>query len=232
MLEIPIMGTCNKHMPISQTSYLKLLKLILRSKYRLDLDTVLPEPILELPAQTATIARFRKFRNDVYRYGGKLGLSRGQIRSLNELVCQGVMWQQCPDMAYLPNIDCPITQLAIKNDSAQFETSIGAALNQLGIKFMTENELGNEQLAIFGRRIMTPDFLFTEPVIINGIEVHWLECKNYLGCDLHFILQANLAQATKYYSTWGTGAFMYAQGYTEGLIIPGALVLDARNYFF
>lgn len=86
-----------------------------------------------------------------------------------------------------------------------------------------------EQVEKFGRAVITPDLLFLDEVYINGVRVHWIDYKDYIGTKIHFLFSSNSGQSGKYTEKWGTGALCYHRGYVEGLVIPGASLLDARS---
>lgn len=98
----------------------------------------------------------------------------------------------------------------------------------IGIKLRTQEQLVREQIAQYGRPVLTPDVLFTDEVYINGKRVHWIDYKDYLGTDVRFLFTSNMNQSVKYAEKWGPGALCYRKSFVSGLYIPGAMLLDAR----
>lgn len=68
--------------------------------------------------------------------------------------------------------------------SSDMEKLVEDFVASKGIRFATEKLLIQEQLEQFGRKVLTPDILFLEPVIIKGKAVRWLDVKNYYGAHL------------------------------------------------
>lgn len=117
-----------------------------------------------------------------------------------------------------------IVDLAIDN-----ELTVINFFKSIGIKLHTQEELVRQQTKKYGRPVITPDILFIDKVYINGVRVHWLDYKDYVGTDIRFLFTSNVNQSAKYNEKWGKGALCYHQSYVEGLIIPGTVLLDARS---
>lgn len=104
----------------------------------------------------------------------------------------------------------------------------------------TQDDLAAEQIAEFGRAIITPDLLFDEPVTVNGRPVHWIDFKSYVGCDIQFIAKSNKRQAQRYTDKWGPGALCFQLGVVEGAkvsldggaVAPLMLSCDGLNIGF
>lgn len=97
-----------------------------------------------------------------------------------------------------------------------------------GFKIRTQEDLAAEQVAQYGRAILTPDVLFDEPVMINGREINWIDFKSFVGCDIQFIAQSNKKQSDKYTAEWGPGAMCYQLGVVEGLNVGAAVLTCAE----
>lgn len=117
-----------------------------------------------------------------------------------------------------------VTKVAFEN-----EDRVVKFFKSIGINVITQDDLAAEQKAEFGRAVLTPDLLFTEPVYINNEIVHWIDYKDYIGTEVRFLYSSNIAQAAKYAKKWGPGALCYHRAYVEGLTIPDAILLDARS---
>lgn len=98
----------------------------------------------------------------------------------------------------------------------------------MGIGLRTQDELTREQIEQHGRAVITPDILFTSPVFINGVEVKWIDYKDYTGTKIHFLYSSNVEQAQRYVTKWGPGALCYHYSFIEGILIPSAELLDVR----
>lgn len=96
-----------------------------------------------------------------------------------------------------------------------------------GIPVVTEGELINKQVEEFGRAICTPDILFKSPIVINGVEIYWMDYKDYMGCPDSYLYESNVKQAAKYNAAFGQGAIMYHYGHVD-MKIKDTLLLDAR----
>lgn len=76
--------------------------------------------------------------------------------------------------------------------------------------------------------LLTPDFLFKEAVWINGKQVHWMDCKCFFGCSTQALtVDRIIHQAGKYANKWGYGAIVFAFGFSSGLVVQDAVLLDA-----
>lgn len=66
-----------------------------------------------------------------------------------------------------------------------------------------------------------PDFRFTEPVLINGKEVRWIEVKTYYGSgsltSKTLPIGRISAQLKRYTDAFGPGAVLFGQGFHEEL---------------
>jgi Protein of unknown function TPD sequence-motif len=94
-----------------------------------------------------------------------------------------------------------------------------------GLKFRVQDTLVQEQKLAYGRAIATPDVLLTTPIVINGVEIHWLDYKDYVGADISFLARSNAKQCKRYVSMWGSGALVY-HAVVEGWKLPGVLMLS------
>jgi hypothetical protein len=100
----------------------------------------------------------------------------------------------------------------IKEKSQAYEDAVGAHLHALGLSFQTEEDLRREQVAATGAPVITPDFLFTRPVAINGHPIVWLDAKDYPAIDSGLVRASLAKQAAKYTARFGPGAFVYSGG--------------------
>lgn len=119
-------------------------------------------------------------------------------------------------------------QQQIAKVAAINETRVIDFFKSIGCKLLTQDDLAKSQTEQFGRPTITPDLLFIDEVYINGTRVHWIDYKDYIGTNIRFLLTSNVNQAAKYTEKWGPGALCFHRAYVTGLIIPGAILLDAR----
>ena len=110
--------------------------------------------------------------------------------------------------------------------SQLYEEFVGSHLQSLGIKFRTEEDLRKENFQL------TPDFLLTSPVYINGQVINWIDAKNYASYPNRFLSQKLLKQSIKYTKAFGPGAFIFSGGITCGTVVSpdnNTLLLDGSN---
>lgn len=119
-------------------------------------------------------------------------------------------------------------------DSAIFENEVEDYLRSKGIGFKTQAELVAFQTAESGAPTCTPDFLLDTPIKIDVVqngrktvrEIKWIDAKNYSLPNLSFIVNSVRKQAEKYNSKIGYGAFLFRDGFAEGIYVPGVVFLD------
>jgi|TARA_B110000977_G_scaffold201091_1_gene294091 hypothetical protein len=68
----------------------------------------------------------------------------------------------------------------------------------------------------------TPDFLLKQPIDIEGVPVHWIECKNYYASTEQKIAkkQAFIKSAVKYQQHYGPGIMVFGFGFNKDIPIP------------
>lgn len=110
-----------------------------------------------------------------------------------------------------------------------FEDIVASFLVEKGVAFVRQKELETEQKKIFGKSILTPDFLFLDEVEINGQRVTWIDAKAFYGANIHFNISKIKKQMSRYIDHWGGGAIMYLQGFSEKLVMDGCTMLNARD---
>ena len=113
-----------------------------------------------------------------------------------------------------------------KTRSIEFEDLVAKKLSDLHIKFKTEVHIKEEADAAAAdaaaadgddnsEPVLTPDFLFTDPnqhIKLNGIEIKWIEVKNYPYYKHRFLEKNVQKQAKKYYNKYGNGVFIFKCG--------------------
>jgi hypothetical protein len=82
---------------------------------------------------------------------------------------------------------------------------------------------------VYGRRVISPDILLLDPVIINGTPIRWIDAKNYYGA--HIVSKRLIAkQLASYVNEWGPGAIVFGMGYSDMFSVPGVLCLDTTPF--
>ncbi len=105
----------------------------------------------------------------------------------------------------------------IQKDSLDFEKKIQDILDNLGIKYKTQEELVKEQTLQYGKPINTPDFLIdvSNELVINDKKINWIDAKNFYGANIPFVVEKISDQTKKYIDTWGDGSIIYSLGFNE-----------------
>ncbi len=85
-------------------------------------------------------------------------------------------------------------------------------LDEQGVEYRTEEDLR-------GIYAKTPDSLFEEPVVVNGMEVMWIESKATFGDTPEFRFNAR-KQLVPYTELFGPGLVVYWFGYLDDLEPP------------
>ena len=125
--------------------------------------------------------------------------------------------------------ECSALQQKITDVAAFNENIVVEFFKSVGVRLLTQDDTTALQTAESGRALLTPDILFQEEVTVNAKRVYWLDYKDYVGSDISFLYKSNAAQADKYKVKWGDGVLCYGKGFVEGLAIPGAVLMDARE---
>jgi len=122
-----------------------------------------------------------------------------------------------------------ITRDLIKGESVpkkgtRFESKLAVKLRMLGLSFVTETDLEDNQYA-------TPDILFSNPSTISGVDnLRWLDAKSFYGDNNDHVISMLLPQAQKYLQSFGKGGFVLI-GYDKALQkkMPDGIRLFALN---
>lgn len=125
-----------------------------------------------------------------------------------------------------PNIDLREEKHSSKLKANTFETIFEKwLLLNVKTKFLTENNIRNTN-----QYAATPDFLFSEFIIINvddtNYKVRWIDVKNYSYIDIPFINLSLKHQSEKYNSIFGSGCFIFKGGFQSDGSLKNVLILD------
>ena len=89
--------------------------------------------------------------------------------------------------------------------------------------------MAQQQIGTYGRRVLSPDILLVDPVVINGVPIRWVDAKNYYGA--HIVSKRLIAkQLAAYVDEWGPGAVVFGMGYSDMFTVPGVLCLDTTPF--
>jgi hypothetical protein len=134
--------------------------------------------------------------------------------------------------------DNPLSYKFMADKSREYENEVEDILRNIGLKFKTQSELVKEQQDIYGRAVLTPDFLFLEPIIVvvkhpdGGITDHiinWIDAKNYMYVTGYQYTKNIREQAAKYVKHFGPGALLFHYGFDNSLKIPGTVLLSGSK---
>ncbi|KAG7399977.1 hypothetical protein PHYBOEH_007497 [Phytophthora boehmeriae] len=116
-----------------------------------------------------------------------------------------------------------------KYNADSLERAIEHFLKAKGIRLKTQEELCNDQVAKHGRRVISPDILLLDPVVINGVPIRWIDAKNYYGA--HIVSKRLIStQLANYVKEWGPGAIVFGMGYSDMFSLPGVVCLDTTPF--
>lgn len=121
-----------------------------------------------------------------------------------------------------------INQRTIAKLANENELAVTEFFRSLGINLLDQDQLTKEQKDLHGRAVITPDILFVDRVMINGVHIKWIDYKDYVGTPIKFLRDSNAAQAAKYKAKWGLGALCFHRSFVDELTLPGSILLDAR----
>ena len=77
----------------------------------------------------------------------------------------------------------------------------------------------NDRRGVAATSSLTPDFLFKEPIMINGHIIKWLDAKNYYWYGSPLTARSVHLQAEKYTEAFGPGAFVFRHGADPQVVI-------------
>uniref|UniRef100_A0AAV1U6F4 CDAN1-interacting nuclease 1 n=1 Tax=Peronospora matthiolae TaxID=2874970 RepID=A0AAV1U6F4_9STRA len=116
-----------------------------------------------------------------------------------------------------------------KYNADSLERAVEHFLKAKGIRLKTQSELCADQIARHGRRVISPDILLLDPVVINGVPIRWIDAKNYYGA--HIVSKRLIStQLSNYVKEWGPGAIVFGMGYSDMFSLPGVVCLDTTPF--
>jgi len=116
-------------------------------------------------------------------------------------------------------------------ESEKFESNLSEFFKSKNLNFLREDGIKKK----YGRKNLTPDFLFQEEVMINGVKSKWVDAKNFMGTKHLGKMRLNKLkkQAKKYIEVFGSGAFVFSESYVSGirgLNVPGLSLRDGQDF--
>lgn len=126
-----------------------------------------------------------------------------------------------------------INQDEIIKKAEEFEDKVALYLDKLNVKYKTQKELYEEQLKEEGIVTITPDFLILNKFYINGVQINWIDAKNFYGANSNFVYTKIKKQTKKYIKEWGKGALVFNLGYSSVMNINNIIPIDwnsLKNY--
>lgn len=117
---------------------------------------------------------------------------------------------------------------SLKN-AIEFEKQIELFLKKNNIKYETQNDLIKKQLMENKNITITPDFLIKSPLIINGIEINWIDAKNYYGSNIRMVIKNIYKQTKKYIKAYGNGCIVFKLGFNDKLKFDNILIIDYNS---
>lgn len=120
---------------------------------------------------------------------------------------------------------------SIREEATNFEKDIGSWLFKIGVVFRTEDDLKADARLKEQPLSSTPDFVFVQPVPINGKLIYWMDVKNFYASGNRWMTNKMQMQAHKYDKKFGSGAFVFAYGFSDVSVnkLSNVLLLDYRT---
>ena len=105
------------------------------------------------------------------------------------------------------------------------EKIVSAWLSKNDISFLSENDLRTRSFS------KTPDFLFNEPISVDGRDVFWIESKAVFGAPREHA-RYEKKQFSEYTRQFGCGLVVYWFGFVDSLLSEdrGYLIRDSRFF--
>lgn len=123
-----------------------------------------------------------------------------------------------------------VNQDEILKKSTEFELKIQKILDNLGIRYKTQEQLAQEQIQESDKATNTPDFLILDDLWINGEKINWIDAKNFYGLNTPYLKKRIKHQIKKYLDVWGFGSIIFSLGFCSKLKINGILFIDYNSF--
>ena len=162
----------------------------------------------------------------------EMGHSKGQIKKIIKANGNGLDQRAIDELRIAEDNDfiSSTDQDQVRKEAQEFEDTLEIFFKQKGIRFITEGKSTEWQKKIVGKAAATPDILFLDDVTINGQQINWIDAKNFYGSSLSKrTVNDSKKQMKKYHDHFGSGAIIYAHGFSSDINIPDCLLLDERG---
>jgi len=162
-----------------------------------------------------TITMVRRVASGAASSGASSGASKEELARLK---------MEAPD-AFEADYGSRIHNMRTQAAASRYEGVVGkflrSALDRAGLQHVAVKT--EADIRATGDTLLTPDFLFSEPVAIRVADLHghaslhsyarvnWLDAKNYLAVDDPLTFASLKKQAAKYTAAFGPGAFVFNQ---------------------
>jgi hypothetical protein len=130
------------------------------------------------------------------------------------------------ELAEINDITSQMDQTELQKESIEFEIKIAKVLKKKEVRFKTQEDLIKEQEEMYGKAIITPDFLLDEEIIINDKKVKWIEVKNFYGSNVKHFRNSVKKQINRYYNKWGRGCIVYRYAYSSELNYDDNIIIS------
>ena len=162
----------------------------------------------------------------------EMGHSKGQIKKIIKANGNGLDQRAIDELRIAEDNDfiSSTDQDQVRKEAQEFEDTLEIFFKQKGIRFITEGKSTEWQKKTVGKAAATPDILFLDDVTINGQQINWIDAKNFYGSSLSKrTVNDSKKQMKKYHDHFGSGAIIYAHGFSSDIKIPDCLLLDQRG---
>ncbi|GFH58884.1 hypothetical protein CTEN210_15360 [Chaetoceros tenuissimus] len=162
----------------------------------------------------------------------ELGHSKGQIKKIIKAKGNGLDQRSIDELRIAEDNDfiSSTDQDQVRKEAQEFEDTLEIFFKEKGIRFITEGKSTDWQKKTVGKAVATPDILFLDNVTINGKQINWIDAKNFYGSSLSKrTVNDSKKQMKKYHDHFGSGAIVYANGFSSDINIPDCLLLDQRG---
>jgi hypothetical protein len=123
-----------------------------------------------------------------------------------------------------------INQQKMHEESLLFEKEIEKILVKNNVKYKTQEMLCKEQIKEHEKCISTPDFLISSNFVLNGIDVKWIDAKNFYGANNKFIISSIKKQTEKYIRLYGSGIIIFKLDCNEKLFFNNILCISYDQF--
>jgi len=151
----------------------------------------------------------RNFNRDVTGLQEYINLGYPKLNRYQELMRIKQVNNQIKEALRIDDFSSPEYEKAKQKNASESEFLFSNLFRELGIELYTENDILQSEYCITGGLCISPDIYFKSKVILNNVEVKWLEYKSYFCTGNGFLHNKNIKQFRKYRDNLGPGAVFY-----------------------